>query len=159
VDTNPTPSHQGANNYPMKFFITGTRRGIGKFLSNKLPTTQDVTEADVFINCKHDGFEQVRLLYEAAKIPGIKIINISSNSGDGIRNKVHPYAVEKIALDAANEQLFYQGVDTISLRFGYIDTDRVAHINEPKMSLDYIYEVVEWILIQPHRIKELTIIP
>ena len=91
----------------MKFYITGTRRGLGKALSEKYDVVDNLNEADVFINCKHDGFTQVKMLYEAAKL-NIKIINIGSNSPD--EDKHHPwiYAVEKSALDKANHQLYYQ---------------------------------------------------
>ena len=47
----------------MKYFITGTRRGLGKALSDKYGTVNTLEECDVFINCKHDGFSQVDLLY------------------------------------------------------------------------------------------------
>ena len=58
----------------MKFYITGTRRGLGKALSEKYDVVDNLNEADVFINCKHDGFTQVHMLYEAAKL-NKKIIN------------------------------------------------------------------------------------
>ena len=143
-----------------KFYITGTRRGLGEALkeyySQRIVNTLE--ECDVFINCKHDGFSQVELLYEAAKL-NKKIINIGSNSPDGIKTKPHIYAVEKSALDKANEQLFYQGVDTCIVRFGYIDTPRVESVDDKKMSVDYACSVIFWILEQPHRVKEITICP
>jgi len=143
-----------------KFYITGTRRGLGEVLkeyySQRIVNTLE--ECDVFINCKHDGFSQVELLYEAAKL-NKKIINIGSNSPDGIKTKPHIYAVEKSALDKANEQLFYQGVDTCIVRFGYIDTPRVESVDDKKMSVDYACSVIFWILEQPHRVKEITICP
>ena len=52
----------------MKFYITGTRRGLGKALSEKYNIVDNLNEADVFINCKHDGFSQVDLLYKAAEL-------------------------------------------------------------------------------------------
>lgn len=143
-----------------KFYITGTRRGLGEVLkeyySQRIVNTLE--ECDVFINCKHDGFSQVELLYEAAKL-NKKIINIGSNSPDGIKTKPHIYAVEKSALDKANEQLFYQDVDTCIVRFGYIDTPRVESVDDKKMSVDYACSVIFWILEQPHRVKEITICP
>mgnify|MGYP000848363256 CR=1 FL=1 len=142
------------------FYITGTRRGLGEALKEyyfqRIANTLE--ECDIFINCKHDGFSQVELLYEAAKL-NKKIINIGSNSPDGIKTKPHIYAVEKSALDKANEQLFYQGVDTCIVRFGYIDTPRVEHVDDKKMSVDYACNVIFWILEQPHRVKEITICP
>jgi len=142
----------------MKYFITGTRRGLGKALEDIYGNVQSLEECDIFINCKHDGFKQVELLYEAAKL-NKKIINISSNSGDGNKNKPHIYAVQKTALDKANEQLFYQGINTTNVRFGYFDSPRVDHINEPKMSIEYCINIIDWIITQPHRIKEITVIP
>lgn len=142
----------------MKFFITGTRRGLGKVIQEYYGNCNSLEECDIFINCKHDGFRQVEMLYKAAELKK-RIINISSNSGDGIKNFIHPYAIQKIALDKANEQLFYNGVNTTSIRFGYFDSERVAHINKPKMDLDYCFSVIDWVIKQPHRIKELTIVP
>ena len=142
----------------MKYYITGTRRGLGESLKNKYLTVDNLKECDIFINCKHDGFSQVKLLYQAAEL-NKRIINISSNSSDGIKSKPHIYAVEKNALDKANEQLFYQGVNTTSVRFGYFDSPRVEQINEKKMSIDYCVSIIDWILQQPHRVKEVTICP
>jgi len=97
-------------------------------------------------------------LYQAAELDK-RIINIGSNSPDQTKKRYHIYAVEKAALDKANHQLFYTGVDTTVVRFGYIDTPRVQHINKNKMSVEYCCEVIEWILVQPHRVKEITIVP
>jgi len=140
------------------FYITGTRRGLGQALSTIYDTTDSLEECDVFINCKHEEFEQVKLLYRAAKL-GKRIINIGSNSPDGIKKKPHIYAVEKAALDKANEQLFYQGVNTTIIRFGYFDSPRVEHITAEKMPIYYCCEVIQWVLDQPHRVKEITVCP
>jgi len=143
----------------MKIFVTGTRRGLGKAIAEKYGNCDSLEECDIFINCKHNGFEQVNLLYKAAEL-NKKIVNIGSNSGDGIK-KDQPwiYSVEKNALDKANEQLFYQGVDTTCIRFGWIDTPRVAEYKGKKMSVDYCIEVIEWVVKQPHRIKDITVVP
>lgn len=142
----------------MEFFITGTRRGLGKALACKYGNVGSLEHCDVFINCKHDDFDQVKLLYKAAEL-NKRIINISSNSGDGIKKEPHIYAVQKSALDKANEQLYYQGVDTTSIRFGWIDTPRVQGVQEQKMSVEYCISVIDWILQQPHKVKEITITP
>jgi len=142
----------------MKFYITGTRRGLGKMLREKYNTVDSLQDCDVFINCKHDGFEQVKLLYQAAEL-NKRIINIGSNSPDETKKVKHIYAVEKSALDKANHQLFYQGINTTIVRFGYFDSPRVAHIEDKKMSIDYCVSIIEWILNQPHRIKDITICP
>ena len=142
----------------MKFYITGTRRGLGKMLREKYNTVDSLQDCDVFINCKHDGFEQVKLLYQAAEL-NKRIINIGSNSPDETKKVKHIYAVEKSALDKANHQLFYQGINTTIVRFGYFDSARVAHINRKKMSIEYCISVIDWVLNQPHRVKEVTVCP
>ena len=142
----------------MKFYITGTRRGLGKALKDKLGCVDTLEECDVFINCKHDGFKQVELLYNAAALD-LKIINIGSNSPDQNKSKPHIYQIEKGALDKANNQLFYQGVNTTIIRFGYFDSPRVEHITDKKMSIDYCISIIEWVLKQEYRVKELTVCP
>mgnify|MGYP000161780065 FL=1 len=142
----------------MKFYITGIRRGLGKALKDKLGCVSSLEECDVFINCKHDGFKQVELLYNAAALD-LNIINIGSNSPDQNKSKPHVYQIEKGALDKANDQLFYQGIDTTIIRFGYFDSPRVEHIKDKKMSIEYCISIIEWILKQEHRVKELTVCP
>jgi len=142
----------------MKFYITGTRRGLGKALKDKLDCVDTLEECDVFINCKHDGFKQVELLYDASALD-LKIINIGSNSPDQNKSKPHIYQIEKGALDKANNQLFYQGVNTTIIRFGYFDSPRVEHITDKKMSIDYCISIIEWVLKQEYRVKELTVCP
>jgi len=142
----------------MKFYITGTRRGLGKYLHDRLNTVESLEECDVFINCKHDGFSQVEMLYKAYDL-NKTVINISSNSGDGFKKWKHVYAVEKAALDKANEQLFYLGMNTTTLRFGWLDTERVADISDNKMSLQSVLDTIEWVLLNPNRVKEMTILP
>ena len=144
----------------MKFYITGTRRGLGKVLSEKYNTVDNLQDCDVFINCKHDGFQQVELLYKAAEL-NKRIINIGSAGSDWLKGHkdYYRYGLEKKTLKDANDQLFYQGVDTCIINFGYFDTPRVEHIAKKKMSVDYCLSIIEWILNQPHRVKEITVCP
>lgn len=142
----------------MKYYITGTRRGLGKALEEKYGNCDSLDECDVFINCKHYGYEQVELLYKAASL-NKRIINIGSNSPDNDKKQPWPYAVEKAALDKANDQLYYQGIETTIVRFGYFDSPRVQHIDAKKMSINYCVSVIDWVLKQPHRVKDITITP
>lgn len=142
----------------MNYYITGTRRGLGKALADLYGNCGSLQDCDIFINCKHDGFQQVTLLYHAAEL-NKRIINIGSNSPDQTKYTVHPYQVEKAALDKANEQLFYQGVATTIVRFGYFDSPRVELVKDKKMSIEYCCEVIDWILKQPHRVKDITVCP
>lgn len=141
----------------MKAYITGTRRGLGYELSKVFETCDSLEECNVFINCKHDGVEQVRQLYHAVELGVNKIINIGSNSPDCFHPEPKPYAVMKAALDHANDQLFELGHDTTIIRYGYFDSERTAHIDAPKMEIDYAVYMVKWVLHQPYRVKEVTV--
>ena len=140
----------------MKYYITGTRRGLGEALAKQLHTVDTLEECDVFINCKFDRFDQVFLLYEAARL-NKRIINISSNTAD--RRNHTMYAVYKNALDDLNDRLYYEGIATTSIRFGFFDTPRVAHVNKRKMPVQYCIDVIKWVLDQPYIVKDLTITP
>lgn len=142
----------------MKYFITGTRRGLGKRLEEKYGNCGSLEDCDIFINCKHDKYLQVEYLYRASEL-GKRIINIGSNSPDLFKKQPWQYSIEKAALDKANEQLFYQGVNTTIVRFGYFDSPRVEHIEANKMTIDYCVSVIDWILNQPNRVKEITVCP
>ena len=144
----------------MTFFITGKRRGLGYSLSLLYDTVSTLEECDVFINCKHDGFEQVDLLYKAAKL-NKKIINIGSAASDWTKGykENFRYGIEKKTLRDVNDQLFWQGADTTIINFGFFDSERVAHIDKPKMSIEYCVSIIDWVLQQPHRIKDLTVVP
>ena len=144
-----------------KLYITGTRRGLGQALKEKYGIVETLQECDIFINCKHDGFEQVNLLYRATEL-NKKVINIGSYASDWIyhpRKDRFKYAVEKKALRDTNSQLFDNGCQTTCINFGYFDSPRVAHIDTEKMSIEYCVSVIHWLLEQPHRIKEITVCP
>ena len=142
----------------MNYYITGIRRGLGQSLWEEYGSVEKLEDCDIFINCKHDGFDQVKLLYRAAEL-NKRIINIGSNSPDESKRRPHIYQIEKFALDKANEQLFYQGVNTTLIRFGWFDSPRVAHIAVKKMSISYCVSIIKWVLDQPHRVKEITVAP
>ena len=142
----------------MKIYITGTKRGLGKSLEFIYGNTNSLESSDIFINCKHDRFTQVEMLFKAAEL-NKRIINIGSNSPDLVMNDANNYQIEKFALEKANEQLFYLGINTTIVRFGPFDSPRVAHKKQKKMSIDYCCSVIKWILEQPHRIKDITVCP
>ena len=142
----------------MKIYITGTKRGLGKSLESIYGYTNSLESSDIFINCKHDSFTQVEMLFKAAEL-NKRIINIGSNSPDLVVNDANNYQIEKFALEKANEQLFYLGINTTIVRFGPFDSPRIAHKKQKKMSIDYCCSVIKWILEQPHRIKDITVCP
>mgnify|MGYP006276672425 CR=1 FL=1 len=143
-----------------KVYITGTRRGLGKALADRYGNSDSLEECDVFINCKHNGFDQVELLYKAAHL-NKRVINIGSVASDWTKGKTpkFKYAIEKNALKKVNEQLFYEGIETSIINFGYLDTESQSHIDQNKIELDYAVEIIDWVLTQKHRVKEISIIP
>ena len=132
----------------MKFYITGTRRGLGKALSEKYNIVDNLNEADVFINCKHDGFSQVDLLYKAAEL-NKKIINIGSAASDwtkGYKDNFK-YGIEKKTLREVNDQLFWEGIDEIPVLVdnGWI----LERVNSARFSLVPSCRGTEFILRRP----------
>lgn len=149
----------------MRYYITGTRRGLGAFITNlpELNTganriVDNLDDCDIFINCKHDGFSQVDLLYEAER-KGKRVISIGSASSDWIHGHkdVHKYSIEKAALRNANDQLYYVGSDVTCINFGYFDSERSADVDYPKMSLQQCWDTIKWVIDNPNRVKEITV--
>ena len=145
-----------------KLYINGTRRGLGKYLVTKYGDlcVSTMDECDVFINNKHDGYIQIHRLYQAYH-KGKRIINIGSASSDWTKGnqKEFRYALEKKQLRDANDALFYEGANMTIINFGYFDTERSAHKDVPKMSLEYVDSIIMWVLEQPHRVNEITVTP
>ena len=134
---------------------------MGKALNEKYGNCNSLEKCDIFINCKHKDFQQVDLLYKAVQ-KNKRTISIGSYASDWIfhpENAMFKYAVEKDALRNANSQLFDNGFEVTCLNLGYFDTERVAHIEENKMSVSYVIDIIDWIIEQPHRIKEITVTP
>lgn len=140
----------------MKYYITGTRRGLGKALELKYGNCNNLDDCDIFINCKHDGFTQVDLLYKAADLKK-RIVNIGSIGNEWISYKHrYIYGIEKKALKNANDQLYYEGVRTSIINFGFINTESVEHIDKPKIDIKYAVDIIDWVLNQPYIIKDIT---
>ena len=138
----------------MKYFITGTRRGLGKSLVEKYGNCENLKSCDIFIHCKHNGFEQVELLYQAAEL-NKRIVTIGSHASDYTFR--YRYAIEKKSLREANHHLFTEGIHTTCVNFGYIDTESQKNKNVSKMPVDYAVSIIDWILQQPYKIKEITV--
>ena len=145
----------------MKFYVNGIRRGLGKYLYDRLNVVETLEECDIFINCKHEGFSQVDNLYKAIELDK-RVINIGSYASDWIYHPTkekYTYAIEKKALRDANSQLFDNGHDTCCLNLGYLDTESVQHITDNKMTCRSVLDNIEFIILHPHRVKEMTITP
>jgi len=154
----------------MKVAITGHTRGIGRACFLKyLPKAkgysrtngydinskearsrivQDIEDCDVFINNAYSE-GQVDLLYdvfEAWKGKDKHIINLGSDSSNGIKREPYKYAVDKAALDKACEQLsFLKDPCKVSIvKFGYVGTDRILNTINPDKYID-VKDAVEYI--------------
>lgn len=143
--------------------IKGFSRSNGYNIVHKDDILESLIDCDVFINNAYYEWAQTELLYSVydmwKELPKT-IINISSNSSDGIKNFRHSYAIHKASLDKATEQL--QNTKPIcrimNIKPGYVDTPRVKHITGvKKLSPDYVAEVVGWMFEQSCLVKSLTI--
>lgn len=145
----------------MKYYIEYYKNKsptLGSYWTEKYECVNSLEECDVFINNYHDGYLQVHRLYQAAKL-NKRIINIGSASSDWTKGykREFRYGLEKKALRDANDALFWEGANTTILNLGQMDTYRSRNKNEAKMSLEYVDSIIQWVLNQPHRIKEITI--
>jgi hypothetical protein len=149
--------------------IIGFSRSNGYDISDynsRLRIIDAVKDCEVFINNAHAGFSQMHMLYELYDSWQDKprlIINISSNSGDGVKSYVHPYAVYKSALDKASQQLSYQqqALKICNIRFGYIDTPSVSQHDQKKIDVRHACDVICDIINHSGsaHIAELTVLP
>lgn len=133
---------------------------------NRIISSIHMNGSDTCIINAYYRYSQIDLLYTLDKIwhhhSDKTIITISSNSGDGIKNWPHPYAIHKIALDRAVEQLqSCRPYRLINIRPGYVDTPRVADIKDTKIKIEDIVRTVLWTIDMPNSVlvRNLTITP
>lgn len=174
----------------MKYAITGHTSGLGKFLYNhwnnsaigfsrtngfdiSKKTDRDKIieiskDVDVFINNAYCLYYQTELLYDLYnewKDEKKIIINIGSNTTDGIKRNIWPYSSHKASLEKASEQLSYlnNNCKVLLIKFGYIGTERVIKDINPKnyISIEYAAQIVNLSieLNSIHRFINMTIIP
>ena len=143
-----------------KFYITGAETGLGKAIADKYGNVDHIEDCDIFINNRHDGFDQVRLLYKAVDL-NKTVVNIGSVASDWIYgyDETFKYGIEKKLLRDVNSQLYWQGANTSIINFGWFDTYRSKDYTGEKMTVEYCVSVVEWILLQPYRVKEISVAP
>lgn len=162
----------------MRVALTGHTRGVGKAIAdevrkrgwdlvgfsrsneydivNPIPIIEAARDCDIFVNNAHFGYAQVVLLWSMAKTwadqPDKLIVSMGSLAADGIKPGRGLYAIYKKALDGLTEQL--QSDPTIRcrisiLRFGYVDTDMVAHVDAPKLGPSEVARQLFHIIDQP----------
>ena len=130
----------------MKYAVTGTSQGLGKYLAERYNAQcfsrsagYDITTSagrkkivenahfDVFINNARHGFAQTELLYDLYKEfkdTDKLIVSIGSFGKEYyLQEKPYKYGIEKLALNEASKQLSV--LDTplkfICLNFGYLE--------------------------------------
>jgi hypothetical protein len=138
-----------------------------------------ISDCDVFINnafpaIAADSFTgmgtQTQILYDVyqswADRPDRLIINLGSNTSDGIKKNVWPYSAAKAASDKACEQLSYltTGPSVCNLRFGYIDMPHVDAFapDAKKVPLPVALSTVGYIIdtwLQGAVVRDITVIP
>jgi NAD(P)-dependent dehydrogenase (short-subunit alcohol dehydrogenase family) len=147
----------------------GFSRSNGYDISDSNARTSIVSaaaECDVFINNASRYFHQVHLLYElhaAWRDTPRLIINISSNTGDGVKSIAYPYTAYKTALDVASKQLSYldHAVMVCCLRPGWIDTQRAKDYQGSKITVNDMCDLVDWVIHAPTSLRpiEMTVLP
>lgn len=123
-------------------------------------------DSSVFINCAEHGFSQTELLYALCKRwktdpAGRAIVNISSISPDGIWDFMHPYAVQKTALEKASQQIWaaMPELRMMTIRPGIVDTKMSRRYHGNKLPVERVVSAVMWMLDQPEDtlIRDLSI--
>lgn len=163
------------------FTVEGFSRGNGYDLSTPEGCEKllhYIDHYDVFINNAFpyvslgiaDGmFRQTELLYAVYDRwvdTDRLIINIGSNTSDGIKKNAWPYSAAKASLDKASEQLCYQKNSCFvsNLKLGFVDTQRVkdSFPDEKHLPSSCVVEGIEYIIKQWQagvRVKELCLLP
>lgn len=163
------------------FNVIGFSKSNGYDLTQEDTIAKLITElekCDVFINnvftytheseYKHMHI-QTELLYtiynqwvDKSKL----IINIGSNTTDGIKKKIWPYSAAKESLEKANEQLCYlnNSCSVSMLKLGYVDTERITNAfpNEKKILQSEIIDSIDFILQRwknNTKVKEICLLP
>lgn len=170
----------------MKYAITGHTHGIGLALSRKVDfigfsrsngydiSTQqgldniikDSQDCDVFVNNAYSENYQTDLLYRLFNVWSHKkktIINIGSNTTDGIKTYPHIYSAHKASLEKSSEQLANLGTPcrVCLIKFGWVGTKRVlnsfkldSYINVDDAA-QYIIDCANF----KYRLSTITILP
>lgn len=154
----------------MKIVITGTTSGLGLACKEHFKAMHELIELnrpqfdldknlddfvsndfDVYINNAYSNWTQIDLLYklfDKNKDRDCKIINVGSVCADRTYDRVYPYAIHKLALDAACLQL--QQIDSrcriIHLKLGRMNTPMTNHRTGCKMDTSIIAEQIQYLI-------------
>ena len=139
----------------MKISITNKDRGLGKELSSRFDNVVEGFDknADVFINNRHDSFNQTKLLMKAFdewKYTDKTIINIGSRSKYPNISKGFMYSTSKAALNHLSNNLRLNSDKTcriIDVNCGLLESDL------PSLTYEEITEIIVWCINQPKHIE------
>jgi len=134
--------------------ITNSKRGLGKELSTRFNIVDGFDkDSDVFINNRHDSFNQTKLLmtaYEKWKYTDKTIVNIGSRSKYQNISKGYMYSASKAALNHLSNNLRLNSDKTcriIDINPGLLESDL------PSLTYKEIADIVEWCVKLPKHIE------
>jgi len=156
----------------VNLLITGHTSGIGKYIYDYLggiglsrSTGFDITkdsinehlnDVDIFINnawSDIDPLAQTKILYNVVDYVS-KVICIGTNTQyNGI------YKSSKSALEDACIDLFRKKYDVTLIKLGKVDTPFQKESNEPKISKQYIIDIINFVIKSPYRIEQISVRP
>lgn len=156
----------------MNILTTGHTSGIGKYIyehfggrglskSTGFDITKDsiknyLNDVDVFINnawSSEDPLAQTKLIYQAKDYVK-RIICIGSNTiYDGI------YKDSKKSLENACLDLYNTGYNITLIKLGKVDTPFQNESNEPKISKQYIIDIINFVIKSQYRIEQISVRP
>ena len=138
----------------MKVAITNSTRGLGKELSTRFDFVDGFDkDCDVFINNRHDSFNQTKLLMKAFdewKYTDKTIVNIGSRSKYPNISKGFMYSASKAALNHLSNNLRLNSDKTcrvIDINPGLLESDL------PSLTYKQIADIVEWCVKLPKHIE------
>ncbi len=139
----------------MKVSITNKHRGLGKELSSRFDNVVEgfSEDSDVFINNRHNSFNQSKLLMSAFdkwKDTDKTIVNIGSRSKYPNISKGFMYSASKAALNHLSNNLRLNSDKTcriIDINCGLLESDL------PSLTYKEISDIVVWCINQPKHIE------
>lgn len=139
----------------MKVSITNKHRGLGKELSSRFDNVVEgfSEDSDVFINNRHNKFNQSELLMKAFdvwKYTDKTIVNIGSRSKYPNISKGYIYSASKAALNHLSNNLRLNSEKTcriIDINCGLLESDL------PSLTYSEISDIVIWCINQPKHIE------
>ncbi len=139
----------------MKVSITNKHRGLGKELSSRFDNVHEgfFEDSDVFINNRHNKFNQSELLMKAFdvwKYTDKTIVNIGSRSKYPNISKGYIYSASKAALNHLSNNLRLNSEKTcriIDINCGLLESDL------PSLTYSEISDIVIWCINQPKHIE------